>query len=614
MYPQRGLVVLLCLTGWGIPSALAQSALLLPDVQALRLREYRTVHTALKTTIDRTATLAPPQPAFLGVAVAADSAEGLTIHAVHDLSPARQAGLRRGDVIVRVEDQPLSSVEDLQVLLGQRLPGDRLRLQVQRGRQQLRLEVTLTAPSRSLQAGRGPPVLGVTVEEDANGLRIRSVSRGSPAESVGLRPDDLIVVKVQDKVLTVPDQLAEYLAARPPGEPVDLLVRRRGQEMTVRPRLAAPPSARVLPRWEERRLSFWPLRQYRLAVVPVEFPDARHNPAISPRAWQDALFSEQTYRGKNATGQNVYGSLFDYYHEQSCGRFRLQGRVFDHVAVGKKRPEYAAHPNRHALLTEALERLEAREGMGILERFHGVCFLYAGERYPSARGGIFWPHQGSLSYQGRRWNYIICPEGGPRMTSISILAHEFGHLLGLPDLYAQPDSGRPEGLGVWCTMSNGHGQEGRPLHLSAWCKEQLGWLQPAVVQPTVKQRLILAPIEGSPYECFKVLVRPDGSEYFLLENRAARGFDRDLPGEGLLIWRVVNGRPVLEESHGLAGPEGPRRYAAQVPFPSTANNAFTPYTTPSSKSPLGGGYPVSITNIRRLPDGRITFHLGEDYL
>jgi hypothetical protein len=133
------------------------------------------------------------------------------------------------------------------------------------------------------------------------------------------------------------------------------------------------------------------------------------------------------------------------------------------------------------------------------------------------------------------------------------------------------------------------------------------------IDPTVKQKLVLAPIEDSPKECVKVLVRPDGSEYFLLENRRKRGFDADLPGEGLLIWRVVNDRPILEESHGVEGPSGPTVHLSAVPYPSPANNAFTPDTTPSSRSPHGGGPPVYITEIRRLPDGRITFHVGYEY-
>jgi hypothetical protein len=71
---------------------------------------------------------------------------------------------------------------------------------------------------------------------------------------------------------------------------------------------------------------------------------------------------------------------------------------------------------------------------------------------------------------------------------------------------------------------------------------------------------------------------------------------------------------VLEESHGVLGPSGPGRYLDMVPFPSKANDSFTPYTTPSSKSIKGGGLPVHITNIRRLPDGRVTFFIGYEYL
>ena len=153
----------------------------------------------------------------------------------------------------------------------------------------------------------------------------------------------------------------------------------------------------------------------------------------------------------------------------------------------------------------------------------------------------------------------------------------------------------------------------RPQHYCAWSKEKMGWIKPAVINPAIKQKLVLAPIEDSPKECFKVLIRPDGSEYLLLENRKKKGFDESLPAEGLLIWRVVGNRPFLQESHGVEGPSGPNSFRGDVPYPSAANDAYTPYTTPSSRSPHDGGNPVHITNIRRRADGRITFEIGYEY-
>jgi hypothetical protein len=263
-----------------------------------------------------------------------------------------------------------------------------------------------------------------------------------------------------------------------------------------------------------------------------------------------------------------------------------------------------------------MDLIVKRDGPDAFKGLDGVFFIHAGERVSpqiAPRGSLYWPHRSSVNFNGQRWPYFICPEGGPRMTNISVFCHEFGHMLGMPDLYARPENPGMEGSGIWSAMANQAGN-GRPQHFCAWCKEKLNWIQPAVIDPRVKQKLILAPIEDSPKECIKVLCRPDGSEYFLLENRKRKGYDVSLPAEGLLIWRVVGNRPTLEESHGIEGPRGPGAFQPLVPFPSMCNDSYTPFTTPSSRSQLGpGGLPVYITNITRLPDGRITFHIGYEY-
>jgi M6 family metalloprotease-like protein len=364
--------------------------------------------------------------------------------------------------------------------------------------------------------------------------------------------------------------------------------------------------------WDDRLPSAWKKEVYRFAVIPVEYPDVKHSDKVTTADWSDAFLSTGTYSGTNRHGQSVFGSMNDYFREQSFGKLRVEGKVFDWVEVSKKRMDYQQGTNKAPFLTEALDKLLAREGKEALKDFDGLLFMYAGGRVQTNRGALYWPHRASFTHQGKRWSYFIVGEGGDRMANISVFCHEFGHMLGLPDLYARPENPGSEGLGAWCAMSNQAGN-GRPQHFSAWCKEQLGWIDPVLIDPTVRQKLILAPIEDSPKECFKVLVKPDGSEYLLLENRAKRGFDESIPAEGLLIWRVVQRRPILEESHGVDGPSGPRVFSNSVPYPSAANNSFTPYTTPSSRSQLGGGLPVFITNIRKLADGRVAFELGYDY-
>src|SRR6185436_13037695 len=320
----------------------------------------------------------------------------------------------------------------------------------------------------------------------------------------------------------------------------------------------------------------WSKGVYHLAVICIEYPDQKHNAKITSKAWEDSLFSTGTYTDTSVTGQKVYGSVNDLYLEQSYGKLKVQGKVFDFVEVSKKRADYATG-NKGALLNEATEKLLVREGKDALAAFDGVFFLFAGARFTVPRGSLYWPHRSSFTHAGKRWPYFICPEGGDKMANISVFAHEFGHMVGLPDLYARPENPGMEGLGNWSLMSN-QIANGRPQHFCAWSKEKMGWIQPALIDPAVKQKLILAPIQDSPKECFKVLIQRDASEYLLLENRAKKGFDKGLPGEGLLIWRVVRNRPQLEESHGVEGRAGPASFPTAVPYPSAANDAYTPYT------------------------------------
>ena len=135
-------------------------------------------------------------------------------------------------------------------------------------------------------------------------------------------------------------------------------------------------------------------------------------------------------------------------------------------------------------------------------------------------------------------SYIIQPEasywsGGNGRTrdivGIGVFCHEFGHALGLPDLYDVGGSG--QGLGNASLMAGGswggNGNDSRyPAHLDAWCKADLGWVSPTVVTTDGNYTVNEAEDNQSCY-----LVKPAGStinQYFLVENRQHHGYDNTL--------------------------------------------------------------------------------------
>jgi M6 family metalloprotease-like protein len=594
------------------PDKLPEKKPALPD-----LSEYRTVETATAARVSRAVPSVSEQPGYLGIHVEANATGKLTVGAVATDSPAAKAGLERGDLLSKADGRELAGPDALRDFLATKSPGDQIQLALLRKDKPVEVTARLAAPSRPRGASQRA-LLGLQIGEPkpGEGAPITQIVAGSPADRAKLKLGE-VILKLDNVPLTGPEKLRELLVDKKPEDTVTLTLLLAEKTVEMKVQLGAESSGVDRSMGWDRRGGgigggYWKKDVYRLAVICIDYPDVKHNPKITAEAWSESFFSKGTYSKTNATGQPVFGSLNDYYLEQSFGALRVEGKVFNHIEVSKKRAEYGEGNNRFALLTEAMDKILERDGKDALKDYDGVMFIYSGGRMQVARGSLYWPHRASVSHQGKRWPYFICGEGGDRMGNISVFCHEFGHMLGLPDLYARPENPGSEGVSVWCAMSNQAGN-GRPQHFCAWSKEKLEWIKPMTIDPTIPQKLILGPIEDSPKECFKVLVRPDGSEYLLLENRRKKGFDQSLPAEGLLIWRVVRNRPILEESHGVEGSSGPRVFPTSVPYPTTANDAFTPYTTPSSRSQLGGGLPVHVTNIRRLPDGRITFHIGHEY-
>ncbi len=132
-------------------------------------------------------------------------------------------------------------------------------------------------------------------------------------------------------------------------------------------------------------------------------------------------------------------------------------------------------------------------------------------------------------------NVQFLPEDKPAVT----FAHELGHQMGLPDLYAaNPYPGNCAYIGVWSLMST-VSLHGHFSHPDAWCKVQLGWISPSIPSTNLTA-VTVPPVETDPV-AYKLWNNGNTSgEYFLVENRQKVGFDTQLPGSGLLIYHVLS--------------------------------------------------------------------------
>lgn len=85
-----------------------------------------------------------PTRAVLGIQLDLDGAtSGAGVSSVQTDSPADKAGLQDGDVIIQIDEEPIGSVRDLRRILGNKQPGDTIKVRVTRGAEEMELTVKL---------------------------------------------------------------------------------------------------------------------------------------------------------------------------------------------------------------------------------------------------------------------------------------------------------------------------------------------------------------------------------------------------------------------------------------------------------------------------------------
>ena len=89
------------------------------------------------------------KPGYVGIAAQQVQNCGAQILDVRPGSPAETAKLLVGDIVVAVDGQPITSLDQFRLIVQNHMAGDKVVITIERGKLQLDATVTLTVPAGS---------------------------------------------------------------------------------------------------------------------------------------------------------------------------------------------------------------------------------------------------------------------------------------------------------------------------------------------------------------------------------------------------------------------------------------------------------------------------------
>ncbi|TKJ41220.1 hypothetical protein CEE37_06025 [candidate division LCP-89 bacterium B3_LCP] len=282
-------------------------------------------------------------------------------------------------------------------------------------------------------------------------------------------------------------------------------------------------------------------------TILIRTPDIANQ--IQPESFDSLLYS---------TGIYPTGSMNDYFLESSYGAFGVDGEVVGWVMANNNYSYYTwnnygfgSYPHNAQKLAE--EAVLAADALGVDfsqydndgdGRVDALIIVHQG---PGAEntGSVndIWSHRWSFPevYLDGVYvsDYSMDPElAGTGITggieSIGVFAHEYTHLLGLPDLYDYDEKLNPNTFTVlgddndhpvmdWGIMGYGgygissYGRGSSPNHHASLFKSMLGWVDPVILG--LSQTGIQVPdYEANPV-VYKIPISGSETEYFLVANR-----------------------------------------------------------------------------------------------
>ena len=295
-------------------------------------------------------------------------------------------------------------------------------------------------------------------------------------------------------------------------------------------------------------------------VILVNFTDVKFT---SSKAKEDysRLLNETGYSENGATG-----SARDYFRASSNGVFEPNFVVVGPYNLPRDSKFYGEekdgnHDNAPGqMIIDACNAADDdvdftefdTDNDGILDN---VFVYYAGHNQAEGGGAnTIWPHRSaimsSITCDGvKLYDYACTSEfrgsSGTSMCGIGTFCHEFGHVLGLPDLYVTDYESNHATPKSWDIMDQGsYNNKGRtPPTYSSYERFYLGWLEP--IQLTGGSYTLNPLVESNEAYLFAVEnhnllgKNPNPAEFFMIENRQKVGIDElGVPAAGMLVTHV----------------------------------------------------------------------------
>lgn len=156
--------------------------------------------------------------AFLSLPISTVTGDGLMVHSVRENSPAEEAGIKPGDIIRKIEGQPVRRWEDIRDIVNAVEEGADITLLLQRDGQEME---TRLRPMFDPELQRR--TIGVVLCWNT----VTQVEEGSPAFEADMRPGDTII-SINRRAVYNNESLSGALASVERGEEMELVLLRGG--------------------------------------------------------------------------------------------------------------------------------------------------------------------------------------------------------------------------------------------------------------------------------------------------------------------------------------------------------------------------------------------------